>query len=344
MLSNLFIELFFYIIVFIIIWIFLLFCPKYKANLIYIGRNFITIYRNFFHWTISKIIIASYSRILWILINVPLLIIISIILYSISSSIDMNWINTFFIEQKIDSWLITFFLSKPYIFMLIILLLAFMLYLFIFAMFYWELLMQNLFKNYINWEKIWFFKNKFLDLKTLQKYFWILFYSFLYTILPLILCCFYIIFILILWYWSPFIKDMLVSQNIYFAIINMGVLIFFWLLLIHLTIRLSMSNFCLLYTDNIEKKSYKYIKESFVLTKWKIFKIISFAIPFIILGLSLDTIFEFIFTNYIKIDFIQYLFNYLFFVWIIQMFSVSVYQILIKERDININKEIKELL
>lgn len=328
MFTNLIIDLFIYTVILIISLLFVLFLPNYRENIIYIAKNIIKVYRNFFHWNLSKIVIWIYSRIFWIIINIPIAIVIVGILYSISSSVKLEWVNNLMLENKIDYWLVSLFLSKPFAIISVIILSLVMLYLFIFAMMYWELLQQNIFINYIKWEKLKILKNYYLNYKLIWKFFKLFFVSFSLILLPIILAWIYIIIILLSWYFVPFIKDLLMTQNIYFSIINLLILASFFVILINIILRLPVVNYVLLYSDDFNKKPLMYIKEAFKITKGKTLKIIGLAIPFFAISLFIWSITDYLFSQYIRIDFIQYVFNFLIFWGIIWMFFLSIYQIL----------------
>lgn len=328
MFTNLIIDLFIYTVILIISLLFILFSPSYKENIIYITKNIIKVYRNFFHWNLSKIVIWIYSRIFWIIINIPIAIIVVGILYSISSSVKLEWVNNLMLENKIDYWLVSLFLSKPFAIISVIILSLVMLYLFIFAMMYWELLQQNIFINYFKWEKLKILKNYYLNYKLIWKFFKLFFVSFSLILLPIILAWIYIIVILLSWYFVPFIKDLLMTQNIYFSIINLLILASFFVILINIILRLPVVNYVLLYSDDFNKKPLMYIKEVFKITKGKTLKIIGLAIPFFAISLFIWSITDYLFSQYIRIDFIQYVFNFLIFWGIIWMFFLSIYQIL----------------
>jgi len=232
------------------------------------------------------------------------------------------------LENKIDYWLVSLFLSKPFAIISVIILSLVMLYLFIFAMMYWELLQQNIFINYLKWEKLKILKNYYLNYKLIWKFFKLFFVSFSLILLPIILAWIYIIIILLSWYFVPFIKDLLMTQNVYFSIINLLILASFFVILINIILRLPVVNYVLLYSDDFNKKPLMYIKEAFKITKGKTLKIIGLAIPFFAISLFIWSITDYLFSQYIRIDFIQYVFNFLIFWGIIWMFFLSIYQIL----------------
>lgn len=330
------VDMIIYLIILIISLIFVLFLPKYRDNLFYIARNILKAYKNFFHWNLSKILIWIYSRILWIIINIPFAVIIITIIYSISSSIKPELINKLFIENKIDYSLVILFLNNPLAIISIIVLFFIMLYLFIFAMMYWELLQQNIFISYLKWEKLGLFKNYYLNFKLIYKFLKLFSIEIGLILLPIIVAWIYILLILIGWYIIPTLRELVMSQNIYFAIINILILIGFIIVTINIILRLTMTNYILLNSSKFDEKPSKFIKKSFEITRGELLKIIALGIPFLAISLIMWSIIDYIFIKYIQIDYIQYIFNYIFFGWIIRMFFISIYQILLK--DINLNK------
>ena len=101
------------------------------------------LYKNFFHWNLSKLIYSIYSTILAFALSLPFLFIILILFYifSLGEYINSTNVNPYS--------LISFFFEKPIVFFILFILSILTIFTFLFLYFYNITLLFNLNLNYI---------------------------------------------------------------------------------------------------------------------------------------------------------------------------------------------------
>ncbi len=236
---------------------------NYIINLKQIFQNIILIYRNFFHWNISKICIFLYANIVGFVVSIPFVGIIVYQYFSHYSALGLSVSAQEFLLNNIGTVILT------------ILLLLCIIIIFISTYTYGNFLLQNVYKSYLVGEKLPYTKNLYFSGKHFRAYIGILGWMGLYLLAPIMVGIILIIPFGIManmsFGLSPFIAG--VISLVFFT----GLLIWF----IYLTIRMIFAYYILLYSDEVLKAK-TYISESFRMTKKKVWKIIFLILPFLI--------------------------------------------------------------
>lgn len=247
-------------------------------NLNFIKRNFSDIFllfKNFFHWNISKVLIFSWSVILWFLAIIPLLFLFVAYTYfsDVNTSMLINWL---------FNWTPLFNITWNVLLSLIVIV-----YFIIFS--YSNLLLINVNNSYKEWKQLSFKDNDYFRFKKVTKFFNLTLLNIWILLIPVIL--FVILFSILIWISLIFLWDLasislyISSGFNYLAIISFILLAICWLLFAYLYYRVIFSYF--IFSD---KKYYKeessaltYVKESINKTKKlkKFFKFIVIIILFI---------------------------------------------------------------
>ncbi len=280
------------------------------------------LFKSLIHWNLKKIVIYLGWILLWLALSFPFFLIYKIlwevsfldIYRNLLAWISINTFDSFIIN------LVYLYKSLAYIIVLSltldftnILFLVWGLF-FIFSLFYSSFLLIKLSNWYLNWEKISFKWLDFFNLKKIIKFFNLTLLNLLILVIPAII---FLILTWILVLFSGNISDLniLVSwwSNNYFTILSFIFLIFSILLLIYLFFRIIFSYFILSEENEEWKSVFKYIKESFHLTKWylKFFKLIALLSIVFILMLPLKYIWFLLISNWTSIS----VFNILFSLW-----------------------------
>jgi len=249
----------FQIIIFGLIWLLLLVlfwfsCYKERFLIREIFLDILFLFKNFFHWNISKILIWVFGWLLGILLSIPFWI--------------LFWISIYFLNINLFDWFNALEFLSTYNYLLIIpwllFIIAILAILFWFS--YYKVLLVNLNLKYFDWEKLPFMKNIYFDFAKIYKYLWIVFWMWIYLLIPISI--FLVLFLIILFsFWWFSVLDPKWLVNITFSIISFILVVIFWLLVIYMAYRMyfSYTIFC----DEKENNSAKYyVKKSIDLTKW----------------------------------------------------------------------------
>lgn len=217
--------------------------------------DLLLLYKNFFHWNTSKLVIKFYSLLLALASVLPFLLIYFI--YSIST-----WNSFFYYIWALLWWNLVNDVFWFYLHIII----AFFYYL---VFFYSYLLLFNLNLWYLNWEKSSYFNKKFLDKKILIRYLLLTFSIFWFLIIPFL---FFVFLAWILIFVLGWIQDVLIMVDSWpINVFSILLLLFFLISLfsaIYIFYRLFFSYFCLLEDKNNEKNIKTLLLESFNNTKW----------------------------------------------------------------------------
>ncbi|NDK19304.1 hypothetical protein GW819_00505 [Candidatus Gracilibacteria bacterium] len=235
----------------------------YIAHLKRIFQHIVLLYKNFFHWNLSKIGVFLYANLIGFLVSLPF---IGIIVYQYFSSYSKLGLSTSPEE---------FLLNNTVTILSTIFLLLCIVTIFICTYTYGNFLMQNVYKSYLSGEKLPYTKNLYFSGKHFRAYIGILGWIGLYLLIPIVVG-----FILIV----PFAIFAKISLGLSPFLIGGIALVLFLIVLvwfIYLAIRLAFSYYALLYSKEIHKAK-TYIDESFRLTKKKVWKIIFMILPFLV--------------------------------------------------------------
>lgn len=230
--------------------------------------DILSLYKNFLHWNISKIIIRIYSVLLALVAILPFLII-----YFIYSIFTEN--SFFYYIWALLSWNLVNDIFWFWLHLIIVLV-------FLLFFLYSYLLLFYLNLKYLNWDKSSYFDNKFLDKKTIIKYLILTLSIFWFLLIPFV---FFVILTAILLFVLWWIQDVLIMVYSWpinaFSIFALLFFVISLFLSIYIFYRLVFSYFFLIEDNKNEKSIKKLLFESFDKTKWfsKAFKT---AILFII--------------------------------------------------------------
>ncbi len=290
MLNSTFLTLIAYFISFIVIGFFLYKKPTYRQNVSYILWNISLLYKNYIHWSFSKLVIYIYWWLLAIVASMPFLAIMIYLLYQTSWIIKPEWISTYFTNGSIDYWIVTALLQHPFLIGFAILILIMLFVVFISSFMYAYILQQKIYMAYLEWKKLPYISKNFFNWRLMLKYLWVIFWIAAYLLIPLGLAVLYIL-ILFLLSKIEALKPFIYWENLVVWIFQMIVFASFFIYFIYMALRLSFSYICLLYSTDSKRKAHSYIKESLAITKWKILKLIGLGIPFLLVSIILDSLF-----------------------------------------------------
>ena len=235
----------------------------YIDNLQQIFNNIVLLYKNFFHWNISKICVFLYANIVGFIVSLPF---VGVILYQYFTSYSKLGLSVSAEE---------FFLGNIGTLLLTVLLILCIVAIFIATYTYGNFLKMNVYKSYLGGEKIPYTKNFYFSVKHFRTYMGILGWMSLYLLAPILIG---LVLIIPIW--------IIVEMNLGISSLVIGgvsLILFVALLIwfIYLAIRLAFSYYVFLYSEDIQAAK-TYINESFRLTKRKVWKIIFLILPFLI--------------------------------------------------------------
>ena len=231
-------------------------------NFSFIKNSFLDVsllYRNLLSWNISKILIFSYSVVLWFLSTLPFILIFFI--YTLFNDTSFLSILNIFFTWELTS---NFFLNIIY---------SLIVFTFVVMFSYSNIMLMKVKKTYFKWEKI-EYKDKdkeYLNYKKIVRYFVLSILNILILLVPVA------IFIALMWIlyfvagWFENIQLLLASWfNNYFSITSLLLFTITSVSLIYLSYRIIFS-YLILSEETIKSDKtcvVSYIKESFLKTKW----------------------------------------------------------------------------
>ncbi|MDD2916625.1 MAG: hypothetical protein PHH70_02135 [Candidatus Gracilibacteria bacterium] len=240
----------------------------YIRNIKQIFQNLVSLYGNFIHWNISKILVFLYENIAGFILSLPF---VGVIVYQYFS--DYNKLG---FASSIDEFML------GNIGNIIITMISFLVILVIFicTYTYGNFLMMNVYKSYLNGDRLPYRENLYFSWKHFRTYMGILGWASLYVLAPIVVCMIFIIPMGLL------AKNVPGSMTILVGIVSILVVIALIGWFVSLVIRLTFSSYGLLYDPEVGKTAKWYIDESFRLTKGKVWKIVFLALPFVfVLGI-----------------------------------------------------------
>lgn len=234
------------------------------------------IYKNIFHWVISKILILVSTFLMWVLVLLPFILLSILIIYlsPLTLSNFLLWGGSIINELLLNKlwWSIVLFLTILWILFFII------------TLNYKRVLLAKLNFWYIEWKKLQYFKNEYFNINLFLKYINI---SILILLWCLIISLFYFILVVILiWFfwWIDWINNIMVINSINsFSIISLILSITYILFITYFLYRVYFSLYIII--DNKKYSALKAIKKSLKKTKEnkKIFKFIWIFLLFFVL-------------------------------------------------------------
>lgn len=320
----------YYLLILVIAWIFAYFKKDYRLNITYVFKNILILYKNFFNWNISKIIINIYSFLAWIWLSLIFLIISFFIISSLFSKFDPNAVQSLIQTWVLNASIIATFIQNIWLILALIFCILIIFTFFIFTFGYGDILLQNVYKKYLLEEKNYLSKNLYFSYKHMKKFLWIITWIWAYLLIPLwILLIYFLILFLLTYFWiiSPALWNFWsITLGITSIIIVSAAFIYF----IYLSLRLSFSYISLVFSDNLEINSKDFTSESLKLSKWNVWKIIFIYAPFLALNLMIWEIINSLNSNTQILNYLLMFINFLILSWINQMVFISIYMILKK--------------
>lgn len=304
------------------------------------------LYKSFFHWNISKILIVIFAFLLWILVSLPFFAILWIVVYF--DPIDWKDIAyNYYTTESFGLSLMTALSSYLWYIILEWILFILAVWFFMFGYSYKTISLTNLNLSYLNQEKIGFFKNIYFNFSTIWKYLWVISWISLILLVPFLL--FLIIFAVTLFslWWLDVVSNMVRESytNPFTIIVWVS---FFTLLLVflYLAYRMSFSYVIMLDDKNYteKQKALFYVKESFKISSGvKIFKFLLMVIIYTIILLPFDYIWGKV-EEMELVSFLYWILIFFVFGWVFEMLVVSIYKnIMLWENNLEIfNTEEKE--
>lgn len=237
---------------------------SYADNLKRIFRNIVLLYGNFFHWNISKICIFVYANAMGLIVSLPF---IGVIVYQYFRS---------YSKLGLSLGAEEFFLNNIGTVAVTAIMLLCMATVFVCTYTYGNFLMQNVYKSYLDGERLPYGKNLYFSGKYFRAYIGILGWISLYLLAPVITGLVLIV---------PF--GILAKTTLGLSALAVGwvsLMLFIALIVwfLYLAVRLVFSYYILLYSPKVDKAK-TYIRESFRLTRGKVWKIVFLAFPFLLL-------------------------------------------------------------
>lgn len=242
--------------------------------------DLVLLFKNFIHWNFSKIIIFVYSLLLWAVAVLPLVLVFFIYTFFSDNSI---W-------SLLNSLMVWDFVSGLFGNILLFLII----FIYFIAYSYSNILLLNLNNSYLDWKKIEYKKNEYLNYKKIIKFFNLSFVNIWILLVPVLI---FAVLMGILFLFSGSIDEIvvLVSSGItnYFSILSLVFLLITSLLFAYLYYRVVFS-YLVLAESKKELKVLEYIKTSFEKTKSikKMFKFLLIVILYLVIISPISYIWE----------------------------------------------------
>jgi len=186
-----------------------------KNYIILIFWDLILLYKNFIHWTISKILIFSWSIVLGFILTIPLIFIFFI--YSLFSDLNMS-----LLIQWIFSWTAFYDIYANIILYLIILV-------YFIGFSYSNILLLNLNNWYIEWKNILYKANDYFNVRKIIKFIKLSFLNLLIIIIPFIIFLILIGILILFSGWTDKVNELILSWALnYFSILSLIFAVISW--------------------------------------------------------------------------------------------------------------------
>ena len=257
-----------------------------NKNMNFIVNGFLDVsllYKNFFHWNISKLIIFVWSILLGLISVVPLILI--FLIYTFFSSSDVN-------IGMLIKWMLTGSLLNDFFWNIILLLIV--VFYFIFYS-YWNLLLINIYNYYQDNKILLYKKNEYFNFKKICNFLKLTIVNFVILFIPVLFFSI-LVWILVLFSGGLTQATSIVNENP-FNYITISFYVFFilcFLFMFYLFYRIMFSYLVFSdknYYDN-KKNVFNYIKESFNKTKKikSFFKFFTIIILFLIITIPIKIV------------------------------------------------------
>ncbi|MDD2487752.1 MAG: hypothetical protein PHS92_05280 [Candidatus Gracilibacteria bacterium] len=325
-----------YLLILIVVSVFAFFSKSYRENIFYIIKNVLILFKRFFHWNISKIIIYIYSILVGTLFSSVFIVLSYYIFRNLSSRFDPTSMLSLVQTGKLNPALITSFLENIWLVLLLVLNVGIIFSFYVFAFIYGDILLQNVYRNYLIGKKLAFTDNWYFSFKHMGKYLGVLGWVGLYLLRPLLILLVGFLVLFGLSYsgvlsWAQGDSGNIILGVVTFIIFASSLYYFFYL-----GIRLAFSYIAFIFSRNLNVNSKLYIEESLSVTKGKVWKIIGIGIPFFIIGAMIGDIFALLETDSQILNFAVSILYFLIFGGISYMIYMSIYLALKKGDRYNI--------
>jgi len=255
---------------------------QFRVEFKEIWKDIFFIYRNFIHWTLSKIIISAWGIALWVLVMIPFL-----LLMFIFGLIDpINWLSIFSKEVNSQDVLLWALAWNPFWFITMIFLFVVLMLAFVFATNYYIFLLAKMYFYSVRWKLLNYKKNLYFSKHYITKFFAILSWIVMYLLAPAIIVVGWVFFLYYL------LNIGVISVSL-FSIFLFIFIVLFVITEFYLFYRIIFSYIILAFEkkENTEKKSLSYIKESISLTWGKsIIKFVFILVVYAFILLPIQTI------------------------------------------------------
>ena len=235
------------------------------------------IYKNIFHWILSKILIVLSTFIMWILVALPFVLLAILIIYlsPLTLSNFLIWVENILSEFLLNKWWA----------LIVGILFIFSVLFFLITINYKRVLLAKLNFSYIKWEKLNFLQNEYFNIKLISKNIKISLFILLWILLITILFgIFWIILVLFFWWLDNINNIMAINWINAFSIISLILTIFYSLVILYFLYRTYFSLYIILEDD--KKTAFKAIKKSIKKTR-KIKKMFKFILIFLLFSVLL---------------------------------------------------------
>ncbi len=252
----------------------------YWLSLTLIMRNISLLYKNFFHWNASKIVIWAYAFVFATILSLPAIGLIVWAGYVVLSPVPEASLSLFTTSGSIDNGLLGALMGHSWILLGVGILFVKIIAIFGFTLTYAYFLEIKLYESYLAGTKLPIFKNLFFSRYHLQKFLGILGWTSLY-VLPPIVTGITILFVLFLATHFGLLNPGNQTHSLILGGISLVgfVVCVVWMTL--LAIRMTFGYMMLLDKENKAKTARSFVTDSLALTKGKIFKMLFLILPFL---------------------------------------------------------------
>lgn len=239
------------------------------------------LYKNFVHWNLSKIFIWLASIILSIAISLPFIVILIIMYFWLNLGEYLNWFDTWILDLFSLLW----WRPVVFVFFSFISVLLFVGALFWYS--YKKVLFTKLNLSYLEWNKLGYLKNSYIDFKLILKYFQVIVLISLFLLVPIIVF-FVLFFILFFVFWGSSWVEVMIKSSTFnlFSISILIVAILCFVAFVYISYRLYFAVIMLADKKNYDElnRPIFYLRESFIKTK-DFFGFMNFVLVMIILSI-----------------------------------------------------------
>lgn len=246
------------------------------------------LFKNFIHFTISKILIFISSFFIWVLASSPFFLLFFLFWFLFKDLDWMSFLYSFFWSSIYDLSAFSIIFSQPYLLFLEIVFLVLTFLFFLIGVSYSKILLYNLSKSYINTEKLGFFKNIYFSPAYIVKFYKIIWFLILFWLIPVV--WFILISLVIIYFntgFSSIEAIVWVSNTLSYTLLALFAISV--ILFVYIYYRLSFSNIILV-EEWAWNKAFYYLKKSFELTRWYkvLFRFLLYILFFMILVFPLS--------------------------------------------------------